>query len=137
MAAHWVELGDPDGGEPYFYNPITARMQWVQPDPPTQIPLDDDGTLLLAEDERDRVMPSRNTVKAAGRYDLHHAIQYHGGYTEVAEMLARPPAWPPHNPFQESRRELLREVSIHSINEYGHSSSLMARYLELKTYIAN
>ena len=38
---------------------------------------------MLVEDELDRVMPSRRVVMAAGRYDLHHAIQYHGGYTQV------------------------------------------------------
>ena len=38
---------------------------------------------MLVEDELDRVMPSRRCVMDAGRYDLHHAIQYHGGYTLV------------------------------------------------------
>lgn len=30
------------------------------------------------------------------RYDLHHAILLHGGYTAASELLGRPPAWPPH-----------------------------------------
>lgn len=38
---------------------------------------------MLVEDEADRVMPPRGAVMASGRYDLHHAIQYHGGYTQV------------------------------------------------------
>ena len=49
-----------------------------------QIALDDEGSFMLVEDESDRVMPSRRAVMDAGRYDLHHAIQYHGGYTQVA-----------------------------------------------------
>jgi hypothetical protein len=48
-------------------------------------------------------MPSRRSVMAAGRYDLHHAIQYHGGYTQVlpkllhlAKALPIQPKWPAH-----------------------------------------
>ncbi len=52
-----------------------------------QIALDDDGSFMLVEDELDRVMPSRRSVMGAGRYDLHHAIQYHGGYTQVPPGL--------------------------------------------------
>ena len=48
-----------------------------------QIALDDEGSFMLVEDESDRVMPPRRAVMAAGRYDLHHAIQYHGGYRMV------------------------------------------------------
>ena len=48
-----------------------------------QIALDDEGSFMLVEDESDRVMPPRRAVMAAGRYDLHHAIQYHGGYLMV------------------------------------------------------
>lgn len=31
---------------------------------------------------------------AAGRYDLHHAIKYHGGYVEAGRTLGRQAAWP-------------------------------------------
>lgn len=48
-----------------------------------QLELDDEGSFLVVEDEADRVMPSRTAVLAAARYDLHHAIQYCGGYTAV------------------------------------------------------
>ena len=51
--------------------------------PCSQVALDDEGSFMLVEDELDRVMPSRRAVMDAGRYDLHHAIQYHGGYTQV------------------------------------------------------
>ena len=30
-----------------------------------------------------RVMPTRALVLGAGRYDLHHAINYYGGYRQV------------------------------------------------------
>ena len=52
-----------------------------------QIALDDEGSFMLVEDESDRVMPPRRAVTAAGRYDLHHAIQYHGGYRMVLPRL--------------------------------------------------
>ena len=42
---------------------------------------------MLVEDESDRVMPPRRAIMAAGRYDLHHAIQYHGGYRMVLSWL--------------------------------------------------
>lgn len=45
---------------------------------------------MLVADELDRVMPSRRLVMAAGRYDLHHAIQYHGGYTQVIHPAPLP-----------------------------------------------
>ena len=57
--------------------------------------LDDEGSLLLTESEEDRVVPSRSAVLAAGRYDLHQAVQLHGGYGAVSALLARRAAWPP------------------------------------------
>ena len=52
-----------------------------------QVPLDDEGSFLLVEDEADRVMPSVGAVCAAGRYDLHHAILFQGGYAAVRARL--------------------------------------------------
>jgi hypothetical protein len=49
-----------------------------------QIALDDLGSFLMVDDEENRAMPSRQAVMAAGRYDLHHAVQYHGGYRAVS-----------------------------------------------------
>jgi hypothetical protein len=48
-----------------------------------QVPLDDEGAFLMVEDEADRVMPSAKAVQSAGRYDLHHAILFQGGYAAV------------------------------------------------------
>ena len=31
MAAHWVQLQDGASRQPYYYNQLTARTQWVQP----------------------------------------------------------------------------------------------------------
>ena len=50
-----------------------------------QVPLDDEDAFLMVEDEADRVMPSAKAVQSAGRYDLHHAILFQGGYTAVRE----------------------------------------------------
>ena len=33
-------------------------------------------------------------LRAAGRWDLHHAIKYQGGYQEVGQSLGRVSAWP-------------------------------------------
>ena len=46
---------------------------------------------MLVEDESDRVMPPRAAIMASGRYDLHHAIQYHGGYTQVIGLTYSQP----------------------------------------------
>ena len=86
-----MELPAAEEGEPYYHNTITGRSQWVEPQPPTKFLLDDEGTMLLAEDEQDRVMPSRKDVTSAGRYDLHHAIVYHGGYRAVSFRAASAP----------------------------------------------
>ena len=83
VAAHWVELKD-DDGVVYFYNPIMGRTQWIEPELPTKIPLDDEGTILIAEDENDRVMPSRTDLLSSGRFDLNGAIRHHGGYIAVS-----------------------------------------------------
>ena len=48
-----------------------------------QVALDDGGSWLLVEDEAARVMPSSAAVRAAGRFDLHHAILFAGGYSQV------------------------------------------------------
>lgn len=82
VAAHWAELRDEEDVK-YYYNSILGRTQWIEPQIPTKIPLDDEGTLLMAEDENDRVMPSRSDLLSSGRYDLNSAIRYHGGYRAV------------------------------------------------------
>ena len=40
---------------------------------------------------------------AAGRFDLHHAIKYHGGYLEVGQSLGRGSAWPRHTELLDAR----------------------------------
>jgi hypothetical protein len=64
--------------------------------------LDDSGSYLLVEDEQDRVMPSRTAVQSAGRYDLHRAIMFHGGYREVSQTLGRASCWPRPNPLRDN-----------------------------------
>ena len=56
-----------------------------------QVALDDEGSFLVVEDEADRVMPSRNAVLSAARFDLHHAIQYCGGYRAVGRRCLAVP----------------------------------------------
>lgn len=105
VAAHWVELAADGGataarrGGRYFYNVATRRVKWDAPIAPAELAVDDAGTTVRVEDEAARLMPGRAAVLAAGRYDLHHAIVYHGGYRAVADALDRPPAWPPSAAF--------------------------------------
>jgi len=97
VAAHWVEMTDESESgrtEKYFYNMVTAQVRFGEPQEPLKLPLDEDGSFVWVEDEEDRVMPSESSVKAAGRYDLHHAVLRHGGYSEVARSLDRRPSWP-------------------------------------------
>ena len=74
---------------------MTHKLSWEEPTFPEAVNLDDSGSVLLAEDDDDRVMPSRSIVQASGRYDLHAAIMASGGYRAVAKALERRPSWPP------------------------------------------
>ena len=42
----------------------------------------------MVEDERGRAMPSRRALLGAGRYDLHHAVLFWGGYVAVRVCVA-------------------------------------------------
>lgn len=44
---------------------------------------DDDGSSDASDEGQLRAMPTKAAVVAAGRYDLHHAITYWGGYKQV------------------------------------------------------
>lgn len=95
VAAHWSKFKDPDSRQSYWYNQITHRISWEEPVLPQRIAIDDEGGYIVTEAEEDRVMPSRSALQAAGRYDLHHAVMLHGGYTVASQSLDRRPAWPP------------------------------------------
>lgn len=88
---------------------MTGKTQWEAPQSPQSIPVDDAGTFIFAEEEADRVMPSRSAVLAAGRFDLHHGIMYQGGYRAAALALDRPHSWPRHKvgPWQSQILEMV------------------------------
>ena len=67
---------------------LAGRTSLTEPQAPVKIPLDDHGTVLLAEDEEYRVMPTQAVIVAAGRYDIHNAIRFHGGYKQVCSPAA-------------------------------------------------
>lgn len=46
---------------------VTHAISWERPQLPELVPIDDEGSYLLTEDEADRVVPSRSAVLAAGR----------------------------------------------------------------------
>lgn len=55
-------------------------------------------------------MPAVHTAAAAGgRYDLHHAIMYHGGYVATAQQLQRLCSWPPEAPLR-NLKELKKQI---------------------------
>ncbi|GBG81797.1 hypothetical protein CBR_g33977 [Chara braunii] len=71
----------------WYYNTITKAVSWEKPPrPDVRSPLpvsshpDDAGTA---------VMPTAKDVLSAGRYDLHIAINLHGGYREAGAQLGR------------------------------------------------
>jgi hypothetical protein len=129
VGAHWVkfhamdedeedQVDDEHAGSYYWFNTVTRRMRWTQPMPPQIVEIDDQGTELFAESDEDRAMPSRSSLVAAGRYDLHTAIVAAGGYNEVADMLDRWPAWPPTQRLRNKRnlkseiRDFIREHAL-------------------------
>lgn len=81
----------------YFYNVATRRVRWTPPVAPVTVALDETGSAAIRVEDAasSRSMPSRSSILAAGRYDLHHAVVYAGGYRAVGAALGRPPAWPP------------------------------------------
>lgn len=110
VGANWIKLQavdenytDDEEYSYYWFNTVTRRMRWTQPTVPQTVEIDDHGTEIFAETEEDRAMPSRASLLAAGRYDLHTAIVAAGGYNEVADMLDRWPAWPPTQRFKNKR----------------------------------
>ena len=96
--------------EIYWYNQVTRKVRWTEPILPRVMALDDQGSTLLTEDPEDRVMPSRSSLLAAGRYDLHNAIVGNGGYVGVGKELGRCPAWPPTRHLHDSIRALAVEL---------------------------
>lgn len=121
VGAHWARFTTPGAQEEYWYNQVTHSIRWEPPQLPELISIDDEGGYLLAENEEDRVVPSRTAVMAAGRYDLHQAIVSLGGYREVARLLGRRPAWPPsqHLRTLRSLRAALREFAEECGGEKG------------------
>lgn len=137
VGANWIKLqalgeGEEDGDSHYWFNTVTRRMRWTQPTVPQIVEIDDMGTEIFAETEEDRAMPSRTSLLTAGRYDLHTAIVAAGGYTEVARMLDRWPAWPPTQRFRKKR--VLKSEIKDFIQEHALPSKMLptaSDFLEL------
>ena len=140
VGANWIKLqalGENDSSDDedyshYWFNTVTRRMRWTQPTVPQVVEIDDIGTEIFAETEEDRAMPSRASLLAAGRYDLHAAIVAAGGYIEVAHMLDRWPAWPPTQRFKNKR--VLKSEIKDFIKEHSLPSKLLptaSDFLEL------
>ena len=136
VGANWIKLqalGEDQGDDSYYwFNTVTRRMRWTQPTVPQIVEIDDMGTEIFAETEEDRAMPSRTSLLAAGRYDLHTAIVAAGGYTEVAYMLDRWPAWPPTQRFRNKR--VLKSEIKDFIQEHALPSKMLptaSDFLEL------
>ncbi len=48
----------------------------------------------------------------AGRYDIHHAVRYLGGYREVAHALDRRPTWPRRPALRHDFKALAAELQV-------------------------
>ena len=105
----------------YWYNTVTRQLRWTKPTPPQIIPLDDMGiNSIIVETEEDRAMPSRSSLLAAGRYDLHTAIVSQGGYAEVSDALNRWPAWPPTRKLRNIKTlksEIMKFIREHQLDK--------------------
>ena len=73
--AFWFQEEDEDTGERMWYNDISGALTYEEPD------VASGGGLDVP------VMPSISDIQEAKRYDLQHAIIFHGGFIEVAEQL--------------------------------------------------
>ena len=73
--AFWFQEEDEDTGERMWYNDISGALTYEEPDVASGGGLDTP------------VMPSISDIQEAKRYDLQHAIIFHGGFIEVAEQL--------------------------------------------------
>ena len=73
-------------GEMRWQRPVMEQM-WEAYDRP--YPCGDDTRPSQLHQEQARAMPTKAAVIAAGRYDLHHAITYWGGYKQVGHSGAR------------------------------------------------
>ena len=73
--AFWFQEEDEETGETVWYNDISGALTYDTP------AVDSGGGLDVP------VMPSISDIQEAKRYDLQHAIIFHGGFIEVAEQL--------------------------------------------------
>lgn len=60
----------------------------------------------------------------AGRYDLHHAVRYLGGYRDVAHALERRPTWPRRPELRNDFDALSAEVQAF-VHEVGLPGGVM------------
>ncbi len=69
-----------------------------------------------------------HATHTAGRWDLHQAIYYHGGYKAVAEQLKRRPVWPAAPAITRPRQLLqqLLEAAVELGLPEGHMPSMKA-----------
>jgi len=134
VAAHWVVFENPEvslsrSDDRYWYNQVTHRVTWDEPSMPESVALDSEGSEILVEAEEDRVMPSRSSILAAGRYDLHNAITAAGGYVATGEMLGRRPAWPP------SHRLKAWKMLVVELKEAAEAADLPVRTMPTATML--
>ncbi|GMH42747.1 hypothetical protein BSKO_10666 [Bryopsis sp. KO-2023] len=129
VASCWEEMQTDDKIK-FYYNKVSKRVSWDLPSLPEKIPLDDFGNTVFVEDESQRYMPTKKDVCAGGRYDLHHAICFHGGYKAVASGLDRKRAIRGSCPNVKDRISDLK--TVHSFLEAHSLQQLPTRSFLLK-----
>lgn len=88
----WVKHVHSETGVTYFENPATNQVTMENPEF-TEKPAHTMSDKLLSVNHDghngSKVMPRQKLLGKAGRWDLHHAIVWNGGYREVAHLLGR------------------------------------------------
>eukprot|EP00250_Pteridium_aquilinum_P007632 c17306_g1_i1 orf=462-1790(-) len=82
----WVKQVHKETGITYFENPVTNEVTMEKPSHYLN-----GKSLSVHYDHHSgsKVMPRQKLLGKAGRWDLHHAIVWNGGYREVAHLLGR------------------------------------------------
>ncbi|KAH7437044.1 hypothetical protein KP509_05G053700 [Ceratopteris richardii] len=88
----WVKHTDVETGQIYFKNYVTNEVSFEKPMlGRSSSPSARDNSSPDSHDDckKSKVMPRIKFLAKAGRWDLHHAIVWNGGYREVARLLGR------------------------------------------------
>ncbi|GAQ86131.1 hypothetical protein KFL_002720045 [Klebsormidium nitens] len=125
--SRWTKRTNSETGEVYWVNLLNDMVAREKPPPPDSLtpPLP---VSYREEDVDTACMPKRKDVQEAGRWDLHHAIVSHGGYTAVGRELGRqtPPRLPEGAPRlrEQSSKYAFPEMLVSAIRKVMKEKNL-------------